>query len=351
MKPTLFTILVFISLHAFAQCNSFGPFSGSSFSDINNGSYSFSNPSYLAQNDNNRASASALISVLSGNTDHLQTTGFNFNIPITASICGIEVEVEKRASNISLFATITDHTVQLLKAGAITGNNKASSSTWSATEEYVIYGGITDLWGTTWDASDINDPDFGLSFSATINGLIGLLPVARVNHVQIIIYYKEIVLPLSIVFSAKQTNDNIFLSWQSPDRNKDACHLQRSTDGKNWSTIYSGRATDQYTDNDISRNTSYYYRIETGNNYSNVLQVTGKLNSLKVYPNPASDFIIVSDGTSNKSFATVTDMYGKIYILHVQTINSDQSKINIAQLPRGFYCLQAVDRTMRFMKL
>jgi Tfp pilus assembly protein PilX len=68
-------------------------------------------------------------------------------------------------------ATLQDGTVQLLKAGAPVGNNKAVASTWSTTTStQVNYGTASDLWGTTWTAADLNASNFGLRFAAKNTG-------------------------------------------------------------------------------------------------------------------------------------------------------------------------------------
>ena len=45
-----------------------------------------------------------------------------------------------------------DISVYLQKNSVNTGVNQASTTVfWPTTDEYVMYGGTTDLWGTIWD--------------------------------------------------------------------------------------------------------------------------------------------------------------------------------------------------------
>ena len=65
---------------------------------------------------------------------------------------------------------LSDHTVQLLKAGTPVGTNKATASNWSTTSSTVTYGSTSDLWGTTWLPADLNASNFGLRFAADSSG-------------------------------------------------------------------------------------------------------------------------------------------------------------------------------------
>src|SRR5262245_61359342 len=90
-----------------AQCISSGWHNATSFStDNSTGVYDFAIPANAQVSDNNRADASALISLLSGNTYYLRATGFGFSIPSYAIICGVSVEVECRGTGLILTAAI-----------------------------------------------------------------------------------------------------------------------------------------------------------------------------------------------------------------------------------------------------
>jgi len=130
---------------------------------------------------------------------------------------------------------ILDSSVKIVKAdGTIGTTNKASGTSWSATEAYFSYGSSSDLWGETWTAENINDVDFGIVLSvidqgvishylkatnfgfsiptgATINGIlaeierkkiIGGNATASVDHIRITVYYTEGVSSISSSISA-----------------------------------------------------------------------------------------------------------------------------------------------------
>ncbi len=93
-----------------------------------------------------------------GASNGLELTGFGFNIPSTAIIDGIYLEFQRQGS-----AAATNQ-VNLVKAGTIvTASAKAGTDGWPSVgnEAWVGYGSPTDLWGTTWTYSDINNANFG----------------------------------------------------------------------------------------------------------------------------------------------------------------------------------------------
>ncbi|OGO26742.1 MAG: hypothetical protein A2Z16_06515 [Chloroflexi bacterium RBG_16_54_18] len=115
------------------------------------GPYAFSNP--LPSNG--------------GTTHYLLGTDYGFAIPTDAVIDGIVVEIH-RETNASSLPALRDNIVQLVKGGVISGDNKAAVGTdWPTTFMTARYGGVTDLWGTTWTAEEINSSDFGVVLSIT----------------------------------------------------------------------------------------------------------------------------------------------------------------------------------------
>lgn len=65
-----------------------------------------------------------------------------------------------------------DYSIRIVKAnGSFGTTNKSTGALWNSdTEENVSFGGAADLWGENWTVADINDPDFGVAFSARITG-------------------------------------------------------------------------------------------------------------------------------------------------------------------------------------
>lgn len=125
-------------------------------------SVAWTNPQNIEAADGNYATC------LPGNgmTDDLIGQGFGFSIPSTAVIDGILLEINGSA----LTGGVENYThVFLLKNSAITGNDKATGSL-AASPTTNSFGGSSDLWGTTWTASDINNANFGALANFTSNG-------------------------------------------------------------------------------------------------------------------------------------------------------------------------------------
>ncbi len=106
------------------------------------------------------------------------------NIPATAIIRGIQVEIVRKASGTS----VDDEDVLLMKAGSTTGiTDHASGTDWGTSDGTVTYGSATDLWGTTWTAADINNANFGVRLRAGVR--TNSTRVASYNRVRITVWY------------------------------------------------------------------------------------------------------------------------------------------------------------------
>jgi hypothetical protein len=99
-------------------------------------------------------------------TNSLIATGFGFSIPSFATVLGIFVTVVR--GDIGGTLSINNALAQLLKAGVGAGSNKDGpvGSAWGVPPEVQSYGSGSDLWGTTWLPSDINNATFGFQLQA-----------------------------------------------------------------------------------------------------------------------------------------------------------------------------------------
>ena len=142
-------------------------------------------------------------------SNSLEATKFGFVIPSNATIKGIQVQIRRKAE----FANnILDVQIQLLKAGVLTGENKADLvNTWSATEQLVSYpktGASTDLWGTDWTYEDINHDDFGVYI--VVKEKDNVETDSDVMYIYIKIYYEipEILKQYSKVIAVSYSTNN-----------------------------------------------------------------------------------------------------------------------------------------------
>ena len=123
----------------------------------------------------------------SGQSANLDVTGFGFTIPANATIMGIQASIERAASNSN---SIEDIDVFLLKAGAPSGNDKASTTDWTTSDSTRDYGDSGDLWGTTWTQAQVNASNFGVRLRA--RNLTTSSRTASVDHVQITVWYQPV---------------------------------------------------------------------------------------------------------------------------------------------------------------
>lgn len=179
-------LFVFIGLVIFSVTNeafatTMGPYNPSNADSINIGQI-WNDPAQIySSNDSN--ATSTLDSYQT--TDYLLADTFGFSIPSGATINGIEVSVEKVASNTDRAA---DGYLSLLYGGSPYGDNKADTGTsWCTTECITTYGGPTDTWGGSWTYSDINDSLFGIYLRVDSIAEKGV--DVSVDNIQITVYY------------------------------------------------------------------------------------------------------------------------------------------------------------------
>lgn len=122
-----------------------------------------------------------------GTSNYLKSSNFGFSIPSGATIDGITVEIEKKRS---LYCTVTDSTVRLVKNDVMSGNNYRSTDNWNVVDTYSTYGGSTDLWGLSLTSSDINSSTFGVVINCTIAVFKGGQR-QWIDHVRITVHYTE----------------------------------------------------------------------------------------------------------------------------------------------------------------
>lgn len=362
MKPLLlYSILLFLTGTTNAQCINTGFVNASIFSTDNSiGVYNFSSPGNAQTSNNTRASAGALVSILSGNTYYLKATGFNFNIPSYAMICGITVEAECRATGLLLTAAIRDNDVRLVKGGVINGNNYAKPGDWGTVDAYRNYGDGSDLWGNVLTPADVNAADFGIAFSARIIALIAALPDAEIDHIGMRIDYNP-VLPIHLLyFSAFRETNKIRLQWKTTEEEDEGrIILQRLADQGGWQDIRqyelhtnNNSGEYHYTDEGLTAG-RYAYRLKmiaaTGIiTYSAIrIMFVEEMNTGFVYPNPSSDFIYIK---TQGPLISLTDQYGKRYSIAGAKTGNDQYRLNIASLSKGIYFINCGGKSFRFMK-
>jgi hypothetical protein len=350
-----------------AQCIASGPNSPASAASVpfTGSDYSFSNPTNCLTLDNNRSTASSILSVLSGQTEYLQATNFGFSIPTAATICGIEVNIEKSATNLLLNLTsVEDNSVRMIKSGTLTGNNMAQLNVvWSEDNDATsTYGDNYELWGTTWTPSEINSANFGVAISAEITGIVGLLPAARIDGISITVYYLDpfVLTARSIQFHAAHgTKNTAMLSWKFAGMDEIPLFtVERSANGTVWEALRGTpkkTATSLYTFIDaqpLSGKSLYRLKMRTGSakvSYSMVQPFESTaVTSLTCYPNPFTSFIQVA-GVSPGERVTLSNLFGQRLYESPPAIKNMVS-IDINDLQPGMYVISAGNRKIKVQK-
>jgi RHS repeat-associated protein len=147
---------------------------------------SWSNPSNAQASDN--AYATASLSSLVADSQYLTETGFGFTVPSTATVTGLQVQVE-RNGQASSGSQVNDQTVQLVSAGSAVGTNKADTGTnWPASDTTASYGGAADTWSATLTPSVANASGFGVEVRVQSSGSAGTR-AANVDGLQATVNY------------------------------------------------------------------------------------------------------------------------------------------------------------------
>jgi len=95
--------------------------------------------------------------------DTLVLDQFALEVPAGAEVAGITATIRRAGGSENEAADVA---VRLIKAGTISGADRASPTPWSAPDfADVDYGGEADTWGQAWTAEDLNSDDFGVALS------------------------------------------------------------------------------------------------------------------------------------------------------------------------------------------
>jgi hypothetical protein len=251
----------------YSQCSSDGIKSPqNAITDATVGTHAFSGESFIKVSDNTYASVSAF--TLGEVTNYIVAQNFGYAIPAGATICGIQVTIEKRA--LGLLANITDNSIKLFKGGTPTGSDYKKAETWSSTETVSTYGSSTDLWGTTWSPAEINEANFGTGLSVNLGG-VDVLPTAQVDHTTVQVFY-SVPLPIEMLFfDANEVIDAIHLSWAtSTEINNDYFEVEFTENGQDWVKIAELKGAGnsnhlvsyEYNDRNKTHRNGYYRLIQ-----------------------------------------------------------------------------------------
>ncbi|MCT4561471.1 MAG: T9SS type A sorting domain-containing protein [Crocinitomicaceae bacterium] len=242
---------------------------------------------------------------------------------------------------------VIDKNVNLLKAGSIVGSDYANTTdVWPLADAYESYGGATDLWGTSWTHTDINNADFGASLVADV-----LEGTAQVDHYTITVYTVS-TLPIDLVnFTWERHEDFTELYWlTATEVNSSHFEVEISSNGKDFSFMASipaqgeSQGPQYYSYKDYqSVQKKVYYRLKMVDRdgsfeYSNIQYVNAVLTDDVLYPNPARNTLnlpFLEEGNQ----AYILNNKGEIVkTVEVQKLTGPY-EIDVRDLPDGAYYL------------
>lgn len=165
---------------------------GTMANDASIGTVAWTSPGQGSGSDDTYATAS----LVSNSSQYLKGTNFGFDTtdaPDASTVVGIEVRIER--SKAGTAATVTDNSVKIVKAGTISGDEKMSVYKYQTQDNGETgnapvtfdekYGGPTDLWGLSWNPSDLRATGFGVVISsAAPSGT----ETAQVDNIEITVY-------------------------------------------------------------------------------------------------------------------------------------------------------------------
>lgn len=129
--------------------------------------------------------ADAVLNSVNTLSDYLRVTGFSFTV--SGSIVGVEAALLRRNTGFPATGIITNASTRLVLDGVALAE-KTPGSTYPATNTTELLGGSSDLWGTTFTPTQVNDPLFGVETLAQY--VVGTADcTAQVDRLILTIYY------------------------------------------------------------------------------------------------------------------------------------------------------------------
>ena len=257
-------------------------------------------------------------------------SGQNITIQETASNGGARMTVDAVAMTGPLPSTIVQNNVAIIRE-----QNNGAGTAWNAS--------MSDVAGFTWTYKVMAGFSANEGFSLTLNNIV--LPVELVD------------------FDAKIREDVVELMWETAsETNNDYFTIERSEDGRFWENIgaVAGQGTSslstiyQFIDKHPFTNLSYYRLKQTDFDgqfsYSDINSVfVEKKQAVKIFPNPATDFIFISNIDFSESELIITDVIGRAYndLVKIDRLDASTLRIDLNRLQPGVYFMVTPSNSIR----
>lgn len=164
-------------------------------------------------------------------------------------------------------------------------------------------------------------------------------------------------------FEVRNENNSAELNWSTAtEKNNDYFTVEKSVDGKNWESLTeiegagNTNSTSSYSWKDTNPTIGdSYYRIKqtdfdgkTDNSSIRSFRFEGS--DIQLYPNPAENEVsIKSENSNSNSEIVILNSFGQDVSNRVTKVNSN--KVDISNLPSGFYTLILNGNSSKFQKL
>lgn len=196
-----------------------------------------------------------------------------------------------------------------------------------------------------------------------------MIPANSTKYLAIVSMSSATPLPVGLsAFSATVDNKLVHLNWQTvSENNNDYFAIERSKNSSDWQEI--GRVNGagnssqllsySFTDADPLEGVSYYRLKQTDNDggytYSAIRSVNIDFlqkSSLHIYPNPATNEILLEADAMNIRTILIYDAIGRNMnnFIKAETISNTQVRLNLTGLPSGLYYIKVGTASGEFSK-
>ncbi|MGX5858331.1 leucine-rich repeat domain-containing protein [Dyadobacter jiangsuensis] len=182
-----------------------------------------------------------------------------------------------------------------------------------------------------------------------------LLPALVLSTAEMLI---EPPLPVTLIsFNGKSENNQIKLTWKTTsETNNKGFEIERSADARTFEKIGfvdgngDSKEINTYHFTDLNPLAKGYYRLKQLDydgqfEYSKVISVKSDAAIVKVYPNPAQEYLTIS-GIAQKQPFSIIDQNGRVVL---EGLVADKGQINVKNLAPGRYVVSVNGESRRLL--
>ncbi|MGG7662742.1 leucine-rich repeat domain-containing protein [Dyadobacter sp. BHUBP1] len=165
-------------------------------------------------------------------------------------------------------------------------------------------------------------------------------------------------MPVTLIsFDGKSENNQTKLTWKtSAETNNQGFEIERSADARSFAKIGfvdgngDTKEVNTYHFTDVSPLVRGFYRLKQLDydgkfEYSKIIEVKGDAPMVKVYPNPAEEYLTISGSTQKLPFSIV-DQNGRVVLKGLAT---DKDQIDVRKLGAGSYVVKVDEEVSRLL--